>query len=88
MQRILATSVFALLPAPPFGSAQQRRAIVRGALGPGVARTFQAPEPWLKAGTNELVIFDILPTAHESVSGQDHPVFDARVANAKRSQQE
>lgn len=54
----------------------------------GPQQTLYVPGPWLKTGTNELVIFDMLPTAHESVSGLDHPILDAPVTNLTRSQQE
>lgn len=54
----------------------------------GPQATLYVPGPWLKAGSNEIVIFDMLPTAQESVRGLDHPILDAPVANATRSQQE
>ncbi len=54
----------------------------------GPQNTLYVPGPWLKSGSNELVVFDMLPTQQESVAGIDHPILDAPVANATRSQQE
>jgi beta-galactosidase len=54
----------------------------------GPQQTLYVPGPWLKAGSNEIVVFDMLPTQNESVTGLDHPILDAPVANATRSQQE
>jgi beta-galactosidase len=54
----------------------------------GPQNTLYVPGPWLHAGSNELVVFDMLPTQHESVAGLDHPILDAPVTNTTRSQQE
>jgi beta-galactosidase len=54
----------------------------------GPQQTLYVPGPWLKPGTNEIVIFDMLPTAHESVSGLDHPILDAPVNDKTTSNQE
>ena len=54
----------------------------------GPQNTLYVPGPWLHAGSNELVVFDMLPTPHESVAGLDHPILDAPVTNTTRSQQE
>ena len=54
----------------------------------GPQRTLYVPGPWLKAGANEIVFFDMLPTGNITVRGLDHPILDAPVTNATRSQQE
>ena len=51
-------------------------------------RTAYVPGPVLKAGTNEIVVFDMLPTGTILVRTLDHPVLDVPVINAIRSQQE
>jgi len=54
----------------------------------GPQQTLYVPGPWLKTGTNEIVVFDMLPTTHESVSGLDHPILDAPVNDKTTSNQE
>ena len=54
----------------------------------GPQATLYVPGPWLHTGSNEVVVFDMLPTSHESVTGLDHPILNAPVANATRSTQE
>ncbi|HEY4380224.1 MAG TPA: beta-galactosidase family protein [Acidobacteriaceae bacterium] len=54
----------------------------------GPQQTLYVPGPWLRAGSNEIVVFDMLPTARESVSGLDHPILDAPVNDKTTSNQE
>lgn len=51
-------------------------------------RTAYVPGPLLKAGTNKIVVFDMLPTGTIRVRTLDHPVLDVPAINAIRSQQE
>jgi beta-galactosidase len=45
----------------------------------GPQQTLYVPGPWLKTGPNEIVVFDMFPTAHESVQGLDHAILNAPV---------
>jgi beta-galactosidase len=54
----------------------------------GPQRTLYVPGPWLRKGPNEIVVFDMLPSAHESVTGLDHPILDAPVSDKTTSNQE
>ena len=54
----------------------------------GPQQTLYVPGPWLKTGENEIVVFDMLPTAHESVDGLDHPILDGPVSDKTISNQE
>lgn len=45
----------------------------------GPQQTLYVPGVWLKRGANQIVVFDMLPSAHESVIGLDHPILDAPV---------
>jgi beta-galactosidase len=49
----------------------------------GPEQTLYVPGPWLKRGENEIVVFDMLPTAGvlPHVSGLDHPILDAPVTD-------
>jgi len=48
----------------------------------GPQDTLYVPGPWLNVGTNEIVVFDLKPTgAIPQVSGLDHPILDAPVAD-------
>ena len=54
----------------------------------GPQDTLYVPGPWLKTGANEIVVFDVLPTAHESVTGLDHSILDGPVVDHTTSSQE
>ena len=54
----------------------------------GPQQTLYVPGPWLKTGSNEIVVFDMLPTAHESVAGLDHPILNAPVGDKTTGNQE
>ncbi len=54
----------------------------------GPQRTLYVPGPWLRNGTNEIVIFDLTPQPSEYVSGLDHPILDAPVPDQTRSSQQ
>ena len=54
----------------------------------GPQQTLYVPGPWLHTGSNEIVIFDLLPTPPESVSGLDHPILDAPVNDKTTGNQE
>jgi beta-galactosidase len=54
----------------------------------GPQQTLYVPGPWLREGSNEIVVFDMLPTAHESVAGLDHPILDGPVSDKTTSNQE
>jgi beta-galactosidase len=45
----------------------------------GPQQTLYVPGVWLKPGNNEIVVFDMLPKAVESVVGLDHPILNAPV---------
>ena len=45
----------------------------------GPQQTLYLPGVWLKRGKNHIVVFDMLPTAHETVIGLDHPILNAPV---------
>ena len=47
----------------------------------GPQRTLYVPGPWLRKGVNEIVVFDMLPNPHESVTGLDHPILDQPVSD-------
>jgi beta-galactosidase len=48
----------------------------------GPQDTLYVPGPWLKVGQNEIVVFDLKPTGVvPQVSGLDHPILDAPVAD-------
>jgi beta-galactosidase len=51
-------------------------------------RTLYVPGPWLHKGSNEIVVFDMLPQVHESVEGLDHPILDGPVSDKTTSNQE
>lgn len=54
----------------------------------GPQQTLYVPGPWLHKGINEIVVFDMLPQAHESVEGLDHPILDGPVSDKTTSNQE
>jgi beta-galactosidase len=54
----------------------------------GPQQTLYVPGPWLHKGANEIVVFDLLPQAHESVEGLDHPILDGPVSDKTTSNQE
>ncbi|MGA1982915.1 MAG: beta-galactosidase [Acidobacteriaceae bacterium] len=54
----------------------------------GPQQTLYVPGPWLKTGSNEIVVFDILPQLQESVRGLDHPILDGPVSDKTVSNQE
>ncbi len=45
----------------------------------GPQQTLYLPGPWLKAGDNEIVIFDLDGAQGRTVSGKEHPVLDGPV---------
>jgi beta-galactosidase len=48
----------------------------------GPQQTLYVPGPWLRAGTNEIVVFDLQPTAAQPhVAGLDTPILDGPVAD-------
>lgn len=42
----------------------------------GPTQTLFLPGPWLRAGRNEVVVFDLLGPASATLAGLDHPVLD------------
>lgn len=42
----------------------------------GPQQTLYVPAPWLKRGSNEIVVFDLTPQPRPVVSGLDHPILD------------
>jgi beta-galactosidase len=54
----------------------------------GPQQTLYVPGPWLHQGSNEIIVFDLLPQAHESVEGLDHPILDGPVSDKTVSNQE
>jgi beta-galactosidase len=46
----------------------------------GPQKTLYAPGPWLKAGKNEVVVFDLQGKAGAAVRGLDRPVLDGAIA--------
>lgn len=54
----------------------------------GPQDTLYVPGSWLHAGTNEIIVFDMLPNTHETVSGLDHPILDGPVSDKTTSNQE
>jgi len=54
----------------------------------GPQNTLYVPGPWLKAGSNKIVVFDMLPIPHESVAGLDHPLLDGPVKDKTTSNQQ
>jgi beta-galactosidase len=54
----------------------------------GPQQTLYVPGPWLHKGSNEIVVFDLLPQAHESAEGLDHPILDSAVSDKTTSNQE
>jgi beta-galactosidase len=47
----------------------------------GPQQTLYVPGPWLRAGENEIIVFDLQPTSdHPTVAGLDAPILDAPVA--------
>jgi hypothetical protein len=45
----------------------------------GPQQTLYVPGVWLNRGVNHIVVFDMLPTARDSVQGLDHPILNAPV---------
>jgi len=54
----------------------------------GPQNTLYVPGPWLKAGSNQIVVFDMLPNPHESVAGLDHPILDGPTSDKTTSKQQ
>ncbi|HKO20319.1 MAG TPA: beta-galactosidase, partial [Acidobacteriaceae bacterium] len=54
----------------------------------GPQQTLYVPSVWLKHGANEIVVFDMLPTVHETVQGFDHPILDAPVRDKTMDRQQ
>ena len=55
----------------------------------GPQQTLYVPGPWLRKGSNEIVVFDMMPpSAAPAVAGLDHPILDGKVTEATRSNQE
>jgi beta-galactosidase len=47
----------------------------------GPQQTLYVPGPWLRTGENEIIVFDLQPSAdHPTVAGLDTPILDAPVA--------
>lgn len=44
--------------------------------GIGPEQTLYVPGPWLHAGKNEVVVFDLLRPEHTTLQGLDHPILD------------
>ncbi len=42
----------------------------------GPQQTLYLPGPWLKPGTNEVVVFDLVTPGRRSLNGLDHPILD------------
>ena len=47
-------------------------------IGPQFA--LYAPGPWLKAGTNDIVFFDLEGTSGEKIGSTDHPIFGGSIS--------
>ena len=45
----------------------------------GPQKTLYVPAPWLKAGENEVVVFDLDGSPNRSLQGLDHPVLNAAI---------
>jgi beta-galactosidase len=45
----------------------------------GPQKTLYVPGPWLKAGENEVVVFDLDGAPNRSLQGLDRPILDAAV---------
>jgi beta-galactosidase len=54
----------------------------------GPQQTLYVPGPWLHPGSNEIVVFDLLPQLQESVSGLDHPILAGPVSDKTTGNQE
>ncbi|RSL15157.1 beta-galactosidase [Edaphobacter aggregans] len=54
----------------------------------GPQQTLYVPGPWLRQGTNEIVVFDMIPQPNPHVSGLDHPILDGPVPDQTRSSQQ
>jgi len=54
----------------------------------GPQQTLYVPGPWLKKGSNDIILFDMLPRLNESVRGLDHPILDGPVSDKTTSNQE
>jgi beta-galactosidase len=54
----------------------------------GPQQTLYVPGPWLHTGSNEIVVFDLLPQLQESVQGLDHAILDGAVSDKTISNQE
>ena len=54
----------------------------------GPQQTLYLPGVWLKPGTNRIVVFDMLPTAHETIEGLDHPILNAPVRDQSTQSQQ
>jgi hypothetical protein len=54
----------------------------------GPQNTLYVPGAWLKTGSNEIVVFDMLPTPRESVAGLDHPILDGPVRDKSTREQQ
>ncbi len=44
--------------------------------GIGPEQTLYVPGPWLRAGRNDVVVFDLLAPEHSTLQGLDHPILD------------
>ncbi len=44
--------------------------------GIGPEQTLYVPGPWLRAGLNDVVVFDLLDPDHHTLQGLDHPILD------------
>jgi beta-galactosidase len=56
----------------------------------GPQQTLYVPGPWLHRGTNEIIVFDLMPTsaAQPHVSGLPKPILDGPVTDHTTSRQE
>ncbi len=55
----------------------------------GPQETLYVPGPWLRKGSNEIVVFDLVPpTAEPHVTGLNHPHLDGPVTDITTSKQE
>jgi beta-galactosidase len=55
----------------------------------GPQQTLYVPGPWLCKGANEIIVFDMAPTADEPhVTGLNHPILDGPVTDTATSKQE
>jgi beta-galactosidase len=54
----------------------------------GPQQTLYVSGVWLKKGINTIVVFDMLPAAHESVQGIDHPILNAPVRDKTMDSQQ